>query len=311
MLNSRSVFSIFLFLSYGLAFGAKKDGICDDVVAKNHFAAMCSHISLLRKADRSQWLIKQRRDSSINGQFICVTETLGGSMAEFLGIPCNKVKLVPAHSCTKYKKYKNYPATLHNFLPGKMACYKRVNIYQPVGKRCRNFCGMSDDVVKNMSQHPTLPLIVALDTFMGGTDRGCANVMYDEKTNTYYGIDFGSGFSANLAGIALENMKLIERMLVFTPAHIEGLTIYRNALKRLVNWYKPSVVYARLESLAHEAGLFAKTSFYTKNKAKLKEKLSRSKKYIYESYASTVALIRYLDQKIPQWNAKANQLPKA
>lgn len=300
---TRIVYPVILLLSFSSLLHAKKDRICDVFISRHDFPAMCSYISLLRKADGSKWLIKQRKDTSIGGQFICIIETLGGSMAEFLGMPCNKVKLVPAHSCPKYKKFKEYPATLHTYMPGRSACYKHVNIYQPVGKRCNVLCGINEIVVKNMAQHPTLPLVVALDTFMAGTDRGCANLLYDQKTNIFYGVDFGSGFNANLAALALENFKLIERILIFNQQIVNGIALYRDALRRLMNHYPPGRLYAKLEALAREAGFFTKS--YNKQKNKIKERLERHKRFINQSYASTAALVRYLDQRLPLWRAQA------
>ncbi len=271
---------------------------CRAFIAKAPFRAAHSHMFLLKKKDGSQWLIKQRKKNILSEQFQCVTEVIGHRMAQFLNIPCNSVELVPWDACRRYKYFKNYPATLHSRMPGASGCVYRpsIKLYQDSGSRCAKTptCGLRLQTIKGMANHPTLPLIAALDTFMAGADRSCGNMLYDRAMDTFYGIDFSCGFSKNLANAALQNLKqLAYDGTIFTDIELAALKAYRNALERLVNTYPPEVLYAALKQVAYKAGFFS-TRLLKLWKPELRRHLARCKKSIASSHASTIALINYL-----------------
>lgn len=218
-------------------------------------------------------------------------------MAKFLGIPSNEVKLIRSREGKEYKHYKDSPATLHTLIPGRSGCTFRphVKIQQPAGGKCKGLCGLSERVIKSMTKHPTLPLIVALDTFVGAADRGCPNFMYDKQTDTIYGIDFNSGFQQNLAIFALHNLKDLECSdFSFSAFEIQALKQYRHALARLVAKFKPKQLFSDFVKLIHEAGLFEQQSL----RNELKNRLVKHKKAIRKSYTSTKRLINYLDKTL-------------
>lgn len=55
-----------------------------------------------------------------------------------------------------------------------------------------------------MSRYKDLPVLVALDTFVGNADRAGSNYFCDETTDTFYGIDMASSFNQDLCATSLK-----------------------------------------------------------------------------------------------------------
>jgi hypothetical protein len=66
--------------------------------------------------------------------------------------------------------------------------------------------GLTGSIIETMSMHVTLPYLVALDTFIGNSDRSLPNIFYDKKSNTFYGIDHAAAFTRALASFAYDRL---------------------------------------------------------------------------------------------------------
>lgn len=286
--------------------------MCSTIISAQPFASRNSHMSLLKADRNSQWLIKQRKGAYVDSQMTPVLETLGTRMAERIGIICNHVKLVPMSACKKYKRAKNQPATLHSYVPGvnprateEMAT---LNIHQSMEWSCGKKCGFTKYVIEGMSRHPALPRIVALDTYIGNSDRSAVNILYDPKMRIFYAIDFGFSFKSNLAKGALETLRALEHArVVFTQAELAALVAYRDTLRILIRLFRPAVMQTEFEKLVRKAGLLSKHASFAEGRKGFKQALVIHKNFMYETYHSTTRLVRYLDGALTRYQKRMQQ----
>ena len=135
-----------------------------------------SYITYIMDGAKNIFLIKQAKvhdPASSEGPLIVVREMLGAYIAELNKIPANRVRIIPADYAIPGKVHVRIPATLHTLVSGevliKLSGINKPFIRQPWTKRFpKEQRGLTYRVIHDMSLHPSdLPLIVALDTFIG------------------------------------------------------------------------------------------------------------------------------------------------
>ena len=103
-------------------------------------------------------------------------------------------------------------------------------------------------------------------------------------------IDMEKSFSHNLCELVYKAMHtfLNNQSVNFTPAEINGLIIYRNTLKKLIEKHPPHILHEKLYEFASQTRIKAK-------------KLQKLKRIISESYISAQQLIILLDELITRY----------
>ncbi len=236
-----------------------------------------SCIATLVDEDSNKFILKQK----LNLLLSHVLEKLAADIACSVGIPANWVELIPCNVPFIGKKKIHKPATLHTFVPGVLVnkvpktrsryavSLRLVEKAMQEGRIVEEIFGITRDVIRNMSVHPDLPKIVALDTFLANHDRHRGNLFYDEETDHFYVIDLESSFKKNLAQHIYKYFAAVvsEETIVFSAEEVKGLVIYRDMLKQLIDKYSPDYINKRMDKLIRKAGIACtKLDLITKSK---------------------------------------------
>lgn len=130
------------------------------------------------------WVLKQIKNGTEREYLHLVADVLVAQMALDLGIPCNGVRLISRTEMNEYKVFPDEPATLHSWVEGvlleELPHWSDLEVGQrvrPVGTpQYRKYGplpshreGLNQAVVDQMTRHPDLPPLVALDTSSGRT----------------------------------------------------------------------------------------------------------------------------------------------
>ncbi|MCX5925405.1 MAG: hypothetical protein NT124_03910 [Candidatus Dependentiae bacterium] len=260
-----------------------------------------TYITTLTNEDGKKYIVKQEARDQLSWHMPVARDMLGSYIAQSVGVPANKVEIIPAYTSFPGKKNNDFPATLHEVVPGiKVTSLKKpfkafkVFIQQPVKSTVpKQWWGLTRLVINNMASHQDLPQIVALDTFIANADRHKGNFFYCSRSNRYYAIDLESSFDQNLAYYAC---KLIRGMLdneqeIITQQELEGLRIYRKTLKRLLKRHSPESMYRKLLEFSMQGGLISRSA-----RRIVLDKLSFYQEQIHKNYASCKKLIVLLDK---------------
>ncbi len=259
-----------------------------------------SEYLFLKDRSNEEWIFKQYKNASAEDQIDLVFEVLASQVAQKLQIPINYVELVKASDSLSFKMQKNEPGSLHKKVLGVQADQQppwenfdiqqkfRSNwMIQKKGPLASEEKGLRKVVLENISKHPALAQIVALDTYLGNMDRSLPNIFYDQESNAFYGIDMGNSFKGNLAQEALTKIKELHYDELLTSDMLLGLKTYNETLKMLLEEFPAEVISSMLDKLCIEIFEF--------NLEQLDEdaarKLKRTKLLMNESYESTLRLI--------------------
>ena len=122
-----------------------------------------------------------------------IHEAFGSYVGSSVGIPINKVKIIPARMPFIGKDANlNYAATLHTFVPG-----TEIDNVAQMPYACDIYGGLKDRTnLQSLIHNNDLCDIVALDIFLNNFDRHGGNYLFDQKTNHYYAIDMDHIFYA-------------------------------------------------------------------------------------------------------------------
>jgi hypothetical protein len=276
---------------------------CRDLSFVKKIPTPHSKINLLETSGGNRWLLKQRIRTSVYGQAMTIVETLGTSIAEALGIPCNKVRLMGAQDTCKFKPHKaSYPATFHSFVPGtttyNSAEFKDLHISQ----RCApqgggRICGLTRSIIEQMARHPDLPPLVAVDTFVG-SKRSNQNLMYDYKDDTFYAIDYGSSFRATFAQASLNNIQAL-RPHMLSPREVKALRVYNATLKKLLRLYTAEGLCRQLDDCVKQSGLeLVLQSRRQRRSSELADYLEDVKKHIRVNYRASQLLVQAIEEYV-------------
>ncbi len=272
---------------------------CSKLTLKKKIPAQQSFVFLVTTPHNERWVIKQHKHPSVVHQFTSVLDTLGARIAEKMGVACNRVELLSSSQCRSLKPLSDWPATINSFMPGEnlkdKSRYEGHFVHQRIRHVEKSRQGLTLDVIRNMALHDDLPALVAVDTFIGNSDRNKSNLLYDKKTDTYNAIDFGDSFKTNLAEIALGYIRTI-RKSALKPAEVKALTVYTTTLKALLKRYPPRTLITLLDRLAHQAGFFQKAKVSNTVRLLLYRRLKIHKAFVYRSFRSTQQLVHDLDR---------------
>jgi len=207
-------------------------------------------VTFLKHDNKKHYVVKQRLSSIPSRHMIAIRDALGSRIALDNDIPANCVVIIPRGYEFPGKNVTSFPATLHEVVPGvrvdRLPAGRRLprSFIQQHIRKC-NIYGLTRDIITNMSCHPDLCRIAALDTFIANGDRHTGNLFYDDVSNRYYAIDLASSFKYQAACYArdLISSMLKEKKCVLSKKAIEGLSIYRDTLKRLVQHCHPDRLY--------------------------------------------------------------------
>ena len=202
-----------------------------------------SYISYVQSQNGKIFIVKQKRHRSVHSRLCIVRDTLSAYIAEKVRIPTNRVCIIPPRVYFLGKKFMDEPASLHTYAPG-FTLREQPSVYDDlyVQQRWKSRWsyeqkGLTVEVIRNMARHPALPCIVALDTFIGNSDRHDGNLCYDFDTDTFCGIDMDDTFNKNLCKVACDHVRamLDDVNLIFYFQEVAGLRKYKLTLEKLIN----------------------------------------------------------------------------
>jgi len=273
------------------------------VLDKQEYGDDCVVIFVKDEAG-NKYVIKQIKDSDPSEQFLLVLDVLGAYLAECLGLPINRVRILSPeqHYCGKI--YHDRPAVLCTYASGiatdEECIYQGIDIQQrfrrPGSKMWNRWGSLSEekkgltrDVVYMMSLHKDLPRIVALDTFIGNSDRSCPNLFYDSFSDSFCGIDMSGSFNKDLAKCACATIDSLG--IDLSDEEIQALQSYYETLKMLINLFPRSRIYVLLDALAQHAGFGTSLPMFCQE---VVHRIDFHKRMIAESLESTKILVQKL-----------------
>lgn len=262
------------------------------------------YISFVR-INGKEYIVKQKKSDCFRKIVSVVRDAITAHIAEDFGI-AHRVSIIPAGKKFAGKPRTDWPATLHTIAPGKMikaqeSKYHSMNIKQAEG-------GFRYDMLAWMMKHPTLVMMVALDTFLCNHDRHRGNLFYHQKTDSFCAIDMDSAFKYNLCALACKNFtKMINnRNLRLTTREINTLISYQEYLEFLIERHRPEDTLALYNGFIERAGFVeGNPALYTQ---KIVLEIDRNRRMIKESYKDAQKLIPILQQLIKVAKKRQKQL---
>lgn len=256
------------------------------------------------------YILKQIRDSALDEQFLLVNDAIASTIGFEANINVNQVFFVPYNTAKNLKKYPERAATLHTYINGKNLAQEQpgfltedftlqqlvINsdaLWYKKYPFAINQQGFTKDIIETISFHEDLISIVALDTYIGNSDRSLPNIFYNQKNNHFYGIDQADAFSKKLPFFACERFQeLIESGYFKTCGTkiIDSLKKYKNVLLFLKDTTLPSAVIQDMHKLA---------SYLEPNSSQnniLQERLKFHELIIADNYKATEQLINLINQ---------------
>lgn len=243
-----------------------------------------SSLRFFSVSNGDKYVLKQIKDAAPDEQFLLVLDSVGSGIAEEMGFPTNRVRIIPAYTNSNFKKYPNLPATVHTFVRGirtdeDHTYYPGIDIqqrfrlkgtpmYQKYGPLSPEDTGLSRSVIRNMSKHPDLATIVAFDTFLGNADRSKPNLFYCPECDRFVGIDQASVFRFNLASEAFRQIRtLSEKRVKLSFEEVRALKRYRDTLLKLYTNYPLDRLEQILDKEVRIAGFYDGSPLYNEGVA--------------------------------------------
>ena len=248
------------------------------------------------KVEGDEYLIKQKKSRFLRKIVGVVRDALTAHIAEsFNADLAHKVRILGVGKKFPGKPRVDWPATIHTVAPGKMvkaqnSAYNRLDIKQAD-------IGFQRPMLAWMAKHPTLTMMVALDTFLCNHDRHRGNLFYDAKRDSFCAIDMDSAWKHNLCALALKFFKHLasDKRVRLTPKEIRTLRMYKKHLEFLIEQFKPEDTLALYNQFVEEAGFIKGSPLYSE---KIALELDRNRRMIKESYGDVKKLIPVLEQLI-------------
>ena len=246
----------------------------------------------------STYLLKQKKDSK--KQLAVVRDALSAYIAKDLNI-AHQIYIVKSNKKIPGKIKLRWPATLHTIVPGETVRKQCNSKYNEL--RLRQFWaqapsfnekGLTRSILTHMTWHNQLPIIVALDLFIGNSDRHCGNLFYDPKTDAFWAIDMDDTFNKDLCLLACKKLKLMMNKgnEPFTDQEIHALKIMRDTLAILVRKHKPSDLIKQLYIFAKKAGFVKGNDMYND---RVRRKFLYYEEMIKNSHINAYKLISLID----------------
>lgn len=265
-------------------------------------------ISIIENAEGKQNIVKQIKEPSADEQFLLVIDAVACSIAETMKLPVNQVTLIYPDVLFEGKKFQDRPASLHTLAPGISAEEKLpwadFDIHQKLRKKdswkwekwgslSDGETGLSPTVIHHMSLHPALAALVALDTYTGNADRSRPNIFYDEKTNSFCGIDMAAAFNSPLAKAACFQIdRVIKKEICLSQGEMFALNRYRLTLQTLIQNFPSEVICELLDQYGKHAGFYPGSTLYTQD---VQDRIAYHKKMIRQNYQDSLYLINKLN----------------
>ncbi|MFT4552025.1 MAG: hypothetical protein ACI9S8_000646 [Chlamydiales bacterium] len=265
-------------------------------------------VSFIEDDCGNKFVLKQIKDPSPEEQFLLVLDAFACSIANQHQIPMNQLTLIPPNKDFPGKYYSDRPASLHTIAPGMAAVeespwpsfnihqkFRRENsrMYAKWGPLPQELMGLTPDVIHHMSLHPTLPKIVALDTFVGNADRSNPNIFYESVTHSFCGIDMAASFNSPLPEIAYSQLeKLFDKANpLLSKSKLDALKSYMAMLDSLTKIWTVEKLHLTLDHFAQLAGFEEGSLLMNQD---VKNRISYHKKVMEENYISSCRLVNLL-----------------
>jgi len=244
------------------------------------------------------FLVKQYKEFDLANYLLIVMERLVSHMAQKMGYPYNKVRIIPANSNFVGKPYENLPATLHKKVPGVVlkqlkigSRFANVNLKQQIiGTK---IYGLRKENIVYLWKHPDLPIIAGFDTFVCDRDRGKKNLVFCEIKNRFYAIDFEKAFHSSLAFFTLKNLRNMWQP--FSKKELRGLQAYKKTIEQLIKTFPPKRTIQLFDKFCNEVvpgELFEND--------RIQRRILRYKKVILKSYEDSKQLVGLLNQVLEE-----------
>lgn len=272
-----------------------------------------ARISTLLDSDGTKFIVKQDDTDMVTCTCRAAREKLGVAIATDTYLNTNKVLIIPAYYNFPGKRSVELPATLHTFSPGiqisfidRHSPFHHLNIHQRHSSSLApKDCGLTYTIIQNMTKHSELPIITALDTFIGNRARHTNNLFYCPDSNHFYLIDLESAFKTDLGMYACNCItSLLKEKTTLSHQEITALRSYHTTLKMLLSRYSPEQMYTLLLSYIAEANPALEKHLAPHESSNdidhnsataLKKRLTLHKIKIDSNYASCQKLVELLD----------------
>jgi hypothetical protein len=261
------------------------------------------YISFVR-INGEEYIVKQKKSEYFRKMVSVVRDAITAHIAEDFGI-AHRVAIIPAGKRFAGKPRTDWPATLHTIAPGKMikaqdSKYDGMNIKQAD-------IGFRRDMLIWMMKHPTLIMMVALDTFLCNHDRHRGNLFYHAKTDSFCAIDMDSAWKNNLCALACKNFTAMinNKNLRLTTKEINTLISYKEYIEFLIDRHHPEQTLELYDAFINRAGILPGTPLYTQ---KIALEIERNRRMIKESYKDVQRLIPILEKLIKVSKKRQKQL---
>lgn len=266
-----------------------------------------SYISILYKNGNKDdlWVLKQKRFTSTRAEYLLALDAYGSSVAASIGFPTPKARVVSPKVEFPGKHFQDRAAILSPFftarpvrLGGPYMGIKVNQLYYSVASEQR---GMRPEVLKNMGRHPDLPILCAIDTFLGNTDRCCDNLVRDESADRFIAFDFDvSGHRPLCKAARNQILKLFtnEEYKKLSADQRQGIIAYRNALALLFARNPADKLEQRLEKFVKQALPDEISSW------EVQGYLNKNKRFIRRTFEDAHALLVTLNDLISKFEQR-------
>ncbi len=248
-------------------------------------------------------MVPERRDCRL------IIESFCSYIAESIDAPMNVVEIIPMDIEFIGKNIKGRLASLHTFAYGKQLDQPGPYCNLDMSKHFKQLIkaskqkllsqkvkeGFMMSMITEMSRHHQLPIIVALDTFVGNFDRTCSSLFYDQKSDQFCGIDMerafrlGKDLSQRLYQFFLGILDGLSVQL--NNSELEALILYRNTLRKLLQKNKPVFLRKLLDKII----IKSKIDLSVKE---ISNQIRIYKNNIDKTYIYTKKLVKILDKVI-------------
>jgi hypothetical protein len=275
----------------------KEISVVDNFESRNSFI---SYITI----DQEPYLLKQKKLAE--KQFSIVRDALAAWIAKDLNI-AHSAHIIPLKEKFVGKKNTNWPAVILSIAPGKTLQQQPDCKYYYLSLKQRGVDGLfspdrwfTETIINQMTWHPQLPIIIALDIFICNTDRHGNNLFYDPSTDTFCAIDMDNIYRRNLPLLTvIKLLCMIAHNKKFTKNEIEALKSMRDTLQFLIDKHSSKQIIDKLRSFVKQAGF--KRNSVVFHDLQLTKRIDMHKQIIRESRASLYELIELLDMIINQY----------
>ncbi len=252
-------------------------------------------ITFVKDQFNTIYLVKQYKEFDWDKKYLLmVMERLVSHMAQEMGYPYNKVRIIPANINFPGKPQKHLPATLHKVVPGVPvkqlsigSRFASVNLKQHRPKS--KISGLREENIVHLWKHPDLPIIAGFDTFVSDRDRGKSNLIFCEIKNRFYAIDLERSFnsSCSLAFFTLKNLRNMRRP--FSKKELRGLQVYKKIIEQLIKTFPPERTIRLFDKFCKEVapGKLFKNDL-------IQVRIREYKKVILKSYEDSKQLVKLL-----------------